>query len=68
MAEDTDRSTPLSIDEIIAEQKDKPVKPKPMIGYPIAVGNTGFSLRKQKYYRRDDDDVPDSETVGARIK
>lgn len=67
--EDNDRSKPLSIDEIVAEIKAKPVKPKGFFGYPIAVGNTGISLRKgyRRQYNDEDDDeeVPDGGTVGA---
>ena len=70
--EEKDRSTPLSIEEIVAETKTKPVKPKGFFGYPIAVGSTGISLRKgyRPHYSRDDDEenIPDGEVVGARIK
>jgi hypothetical protein len=72
MEEENDRSAPMSIDEIVAEQKTKPVKPKGVMGFPIAVGNSGFSLRKgyHPHYNRDDDDdsIPDGAIVGARIK
>lgn len=58
----------LSIDEIEADTKAAPKTDKTKVyrGFPIAVGDTGWSLSKKgRTYRDEDDDVPNGANVNA---
>lgn len=70
MSEDEDRSKPLSIGEIITENKKKP-SPSGRIPIPFSVGNSAGwgdkAMSGTETYHDEDDDPPNGAVIGARI-
>jgi hypothetical protein len=70
MAEDEDRSKPVSIADIIVENKNRAPAPG-RIPMPVSVGNSGGwgdkAMSQERTYHDEDDDVPNGGVIGARI-